>query len=131
MRRRRSKGLAIALFREQWDWHFHHPTKFKTDWPRWKSNGGDIPDAENDCFLCEWVSSTKPNDDLCQVKCPVIWSSSSGHCNAVGRGMPEGEFCMWERAKTPRLKKKYAKLIRDLPERPPISKSKSSRGVRA
>jgi len=99
-----TKKRAIELHRELWDWLYHHPSKEKEDWPRWRHNKGDIDSAsvESGCFLCEYT------DTGCDG-CPLDWSPA-GTCYT-------GFFLWWEQAKAWQTRRKYAKLIRDLPEK--------------
>ena len=101
-----TKKRAIKLHRELWDWLFHHPSKKKWDWPRWTRNGGDISVIENDCFLCEYDKFRK--DDC--MACPLDWGGRN--CND-----DNAYFNLWNKAKLLGTRKKYAKIIRDLPER--------------
>ena len=103
---RRAKKRTIELHREQWEWHFHHPTKQKEDWPRWEVNGGNIPNVDNLCFLCEYSFAHHTSCKQCLLKWP--------HFGCMSKGGPYGA---WIRARSPRTRKKYAKLIRDLPEK--------------
>ncbi|MBW8001738.1 MAG: hypothetical protein FVQ80_06910 [Planctomycetes bacterium] len=109
-RKKFNKARTIELHDDLWDWCSRNPTKEKSDWPEWKKNGGKIPEVECECFLCEWVRDSYK--ESCVEKCPLKWSSKNGRCNSL-----DGEFHMWENAKTLKLKRKYARLIRDLPER--------------
>jgi len=103
-----TKKKAIELHRRVlWDWLYHHPSKNKEDCPRWEFNGGDIPRVSIDCFLCE-VS------DSCE-DCPVEWPGGDGCMSTSDH--KAGVFKKWLHAKSPHTKKKYAKIIRDLPER--------------
>lgn len=109
-----TKKKAIKLHRELWDWLYHHPRKKKYDWPGWKMNGGIHPDVENDCFACKYMFTHTGCAftalRMCEKHCPLVWPG--GACY-------EGErlYYNWERAVTFSRIKKYAKLIRDLPER--------------
>jgi len=95
-----TKKKAIKLHRELWDWIYHHPSKRKKDWPRWKANGGDLPSVYNLCFFCE----SKYN--CCLVDWVKTFSCTS----------PESFYRSYCNAKSIKTKKKYAKIIRDLPE---------------
>ena len=109
------KKKAIKLHRELWNWLFHHPSKRKADWPRWKYNNGDISRVPQDCFACEY--------DHCG-ECLFVWGPNDGDSceKLVGKGGwfledEPGYFSRWEDAKTAKTRKKYAKIIRDLPVR--------------
>jgi len=103
-----TKKKAIELHRELWDWLYHHPNKQKWDWPSWESNGGNIPRVSSYCFLCEY--SVQHWNNYCRETCILDWSPDSG-C------LGDGAFERWDNAISPRTRKKYAKIIRDLPER--------------
>lgn len=109
-----TKKQEIERHRELWDWCYCNPEKEKYDWPRWKRNGGDIDNLEYGafCFPCNWVMK-----------------HCKGSCNKCFFEWPEGMYCnrntddatgiyfLW---KTTSLsnhtnRKKYAKIIRDLP----------------
>ena len=103
-----TKKKAIELHRELWDWLYHYPSKHKGDWPEWVFNGGDISETTHDCFLCEYT-------DLKCNNCLLDWpiTSDTGDplscCNSY--------YVEWVYSNSPKTRKKYAKLIRDLPER--------------
>ena len=106
-----TRKKTIALHREHWDWIYRHPTKEKEDWPRFKHNGGDIPRPLNDCFLCEYVL-----DELNRISCslcPIEWGNGK-KCFNKGTAFDE-----WSLATTSTWQesKKWAKIVRDLPER--------------
>ena len=101
-----TKKQAIELHRELWDWLYHHPSKQKWEWSEWKNNGGNFPSVESDCFLCEY-ELTRSN---CK-NCLLLWPLD--HCFNLGDGL----FGRWEDARSPKTRKKYAKLIRDLKEK--------------
>ena len=110
-----TKELAIKLHRELWDWLYHNPSKEKEDWPKWEWNGGDIISAQNECFLCEYDDQNRdPYMDSCCVYCPLDWVSKES-CHDT-----DSYYWKWDFAKTPKTRKKYAKLIRDLPEKKDI-----------
>lgn len=111
-----TKKKAIELHRRLWDWLVQNPMKEKWDWSNWEKNGGDIPKCKNDCFLCGYVINQPGGADDdgnpdCEL-CPLDWPK--GSCVFWDDG---GLFNKWAYAKTPKTKKKYAILIRDLPER--------------
>lgn len=115
-----TKELAIKLHREIWDWLYHNPMEQKSDWPGWGGNGG-IYDFEafdgGGCAACKWVCD---NDLSCPEQCLFDWDDGEyvGGCcvvwNSVGRTLP-GFFERWEKVASRATKKKYAKIIRDLP----------------
>ena len=107
-----TKKKAIELHRQLWDWLYHHPLKIKQDWPRWKQNSGDIPEEKilAHCFPCQYVQME------CK-ECPLEWPDviKGERHRAVGFCADKSYFKLWRKAKTPKTRKKYAKLIRDLP----------------
>jgi len=109
-----TKKKAIELHRELWDWLYHNPEKAKGDWPRWE----ELEKVMAQCFLCEYANR-KCNLTLFQCECcPLawprfdLWSRKGVFCY-----QKDTPFDKWAKAKSPRIKKKYAKIIRDLPER--------------
>lgn len=104
-----TKKRAIELHRELWDWLYHHPSKVKDDWPRWEDNGGDISEALCDCFLCEYKQTTTI-ESCFTWPCILDWQNR-------GCFSRKGYLGLWEIALSPKTRKKYAKLIRNLPER--------------
>lgn len=105
-----TKEKAIKLHRQLWDWLYHHPSKTKENWPEWGYNGGEIKRVKDYCFLCEYAEQKDPKAD-CEAICPLDWSPANGCCEA------NSYFAKWYYATNLRTSKKYAKLIRDLPER--------------
>lgn len=93
-----TKKRTIKLHREHWRW-CKRTGKDKKDWPEWEN----YPNILYNCFLCEY---TQENCD----KCPLEWNTES--CLDVG-----SYYRRWLEAKTPRTRKKYAKLIAELPEK--------------
>ncbi len=114
----------IVRHRQLWDWCFHNPEKEKDDWPEWERNGGQLKEIEADCFLCEIADGIAEALDSrsrsplpCSEVCPLFPTTPiasekdclgglhvkwSYHLEVYGR---------WE------MRKKYAKMIRDLPIR--------------
>lgn len=101
-----SKKEAIRNHRVVWDWLYRHPSpkRQKEDWPGWEENGGNIPYVKAWCFPCEYIYNNKIR--CCILEWPVY--------PCLQYGSP---YWNWYRAKTWQERKKYAKLIRDLPER--------------
>lgn len=99
-----SKKEAIRLHREMWNWLYHHPTKAKDDWPEWEKNDGPIAEGPFGvwCFLCYFDC------------CILDWSPYTDCMK--GKGEKVSFYRRWQRAKSPKTRKKYAKIIRDLPE---------------
>ena len=98
--RKKSIELCIAL----WEW-LAETGEQKEKWPEWDKYE-DIIDSL--CWLCHYNNHTiagnrRRNDGNC-VTCPYL--KKYGHCNIMG-----SFFNLWEDAKTPRTRKKYAKLF--------------------
>lgn len=91
-----TKKQAYKLHYELWDWLYNNPNKHKWNWPKWEYNGGKVKTTQLDCFLCEIYGFKYQNE--CQG-CPLD---------------PFSYWNDWQEAKTPKTKKKYAKLIRDI-----------------
>ncbi len=99
------KKQARKLHRELWGWLSHHPSKKKTDWPRWQENGGDIPHILNDCFACDFYE--------CET-CPCDWvKGAKGDGKVYSCLDPLSSYIAWSNAKSPKTRKKYAEKIRD------------------
>ena len=98
-----TKKKTIKLFREHWKWLAETGSNSKEDWPGYNF---DNP-IESDCFLCEYAGQ-HPTGHYCGDNCLIAWS---------GMDCEVGEFGKWCDAKTVRIRKKYAKIISELPER--------------
>lgn len=61
------------LHRELWLWLADNPEMLKSDWPRWKHNGGDIGFVTSYCFACEYIESMYQLgfDVGCHKYCPI------------------------------------------------------------
>lgn len=97
-----SRKKAIKLCIELWTW-LAKTGKLKEDWPEWEKYG-DI--AEN-CWFCEYDSQQqnyKSNFNLAGCRyCPLI-KKLGLHCR-------DTYYRKWYSAKTPKTRKKYAKLF--------------------
>lgn len=63
------------LHRELWAWIVEHPDLCKEEWPRWKTNNGDVDNVHNDCFACDIARKIVGKDrtvSIC-VHCPINW----------------------------------------------------------
>lgn len=96
-----TKKKAYKLHYELWDWLYENPSKQKRDWPMWTRNGGEIEEVDSDCFLCEIHY-------LCDRRCPLYINQIPCFTEKIGL------HAKWCGAKTPKTRKKYAKLIRDI-----------------
>jgi len=87
-----SRKKAIELCIELWEW-LAKTGKRKENWPEWKKYG----DILNDCWFCVYVIQHKKGCNYCPL-----------HCFEGCFGTYYGK---WDIAKTPRTRKKYAKLF--------------------
>ena len=103
------------LHKELWGWLAETGTKEKSGWPEWKSNGGPVEDVSFHCFCCNYVEhSYEPGRqrDMCGY-CPVVWVDGSPSGGVCSEG--KSPYIRWNGAETPKTRKKYAAIIRDLP----------------
>ena len=110
----------IARHRQLWDWCFHNPEKEKNHWPEWKHNGGKLKEVGGDCFLCQITEGLEEymNHTLCTDICPLFPAKIMR--GGDKKGCLGGLYEKWRRAGRDgnmRTRRKYAKLIRDLPVR--------------
>ena len=96
---KKAKELCIEL----WTWCME-TGKPKEQWPRWKEFGF----IDSSCWFCHYNNHTvrgnrRKNAGNC-ITCPYL--KKYGHCNTGN--VP---FALWDDAKTPRTRKKYAKLF--------------------
>lgn len=111
---RLTKKLMKDNHEELWWWLHEDPKREKPDWPRWKSNGGDIPDLIFGCFPCEYDRQHSLEKDRCC--CPlefyrwgrIDWNNT-GHC--LG-----GLYENWRKAQG-KKRTNLAKQIAELPVR--------------
>ena len=113
-----TRERAIELFRELWRW-LAETGKRKEDWPRWEFNGGDVPFTPYTCPLCEYtIQKSRSGEVECSL-CPIAWPEEK--CFSPPRPVPFDPpityFDHWYHAPTPEMRKQYAKLIAELPER--------------
>ena len=97
-----SRKKAIELCIELWTW-LAKTGKRKSEWPKWDKYSGHII---NECWFCEHNGQRYGGCIYCNNHC--IYYKKYGHCN------PEDTlsyFGHWNEAKTPRTRKKYAKLF--------------------
>ena len=87
-----TRKKAIVLCIELWEW-LALTGKEKEEWSEWEKYG-DIQDL---CFFCEYVQGKNG----C-MSCPSY--KKFGYCS-------DGVYTKWANAKTPRTRKKYAKLF--------------------
>ena len=99
------KKKALQITADLWEWLEDNPKKEKEEWPEWKENGGGIPMMESECACCEYAQ-------LECNRCPLIklWREKfSGGDPCMG----ESYFNTWRKAKSPKTKKKYARIIKE------------------
>ena len=55
--------FELSLHKELYNWILNDITRKKRDWPRWKSNGGDIekPYYSAHCFACGYADKVMKN----------------------------------------------------------------------
>lgn len=95
MRLTKKKAIEIAI--ELWTWLAETGCEWKIEWTEWDKYG----EMENDCPLCECSGS---DCDGCS------YHLQFGNCeHQVGKELTI--FDRWNYAKTPKTRKKYAKLF--------------------
>lgn len=100
MTRKRTIKLCIEL----WEWLIE-TGKRKVYWPGWEKYGK----AYNNCWFCEYgMQQEKRYKSIkcCCEYCPLYSQFGSDGCFAISCG-----YDKWSKAKTPRTKKRYAKLF--------------------
>ena len=95
---------AKKLHYKLWDWLYHHPSKGKDDWLEWEFNGGEVPAVDSNCFACEIILQ---REALCK-NCPINWNPFNSCIEN------ESSYTKWDKAKSLKTRKKYAKLVRDV-----------------
>ena len=92
-----------------WNWLAKHPSKGKENWPGWRY----IRPALFNCFACSIAEDRAKKCGkmdsilfMCEF-CPISdWKSdNNGACEKFD------EFGKWKDSKSPKAKKKYAKII--------------------
>ena len=101
-----TKKKTIEYHREMWNWLAETGEKYKHHWPGFEKMGW----TTSYCFLCEYAETHTKH--YCNQTCILIWPPDDQGCD-------EGKdpYSHWDRAKTKRTRKKYAKIISELPER--------------
>ena len=97
-----TRKKAIELCIELWTWCME-TGKRKKEWPKWDEYGK----AMSDCWFCEY-------DDQMLNRYKRKTREGCGYCPLVTSGLRRcGDtfFENWEDAKTPRTRRKYAKLF--------------------
>jgi hypothetical protein len=57
---------AKQLHQELWSWLAENPERGELSWPRWETNGGDVPAIDYYFFACEVAGAD------C-ASCPLAW----------------------------------------------------------
>lgn len=109
-----TRKQAVRLHRELWDWLYENPDKKKHHWPRWELNNGRIKEVHSECFLCH-ISDF--DCEACILNPKPFKNTTYTNTDKLCLG---GLWQRWNDVKTPKTRKKYAALIRDLPERTDI-----------
>jgi len=105
--KRLTKRHALELCRDLWRWLARHPKAEKEGWPRWKWNGGDLPDFNCNCPCCEYVERLYFPGTNCK-ECPLVDFWPDKYCLTTGSA-----FERWERSSNPKARTKYATQIAD------------------
>ena len=100
-----TKKSLKELHYRLWDWLYHHPSKGKKDWPEWDFNDGAVKSGNNYslCFLCLWQEIRLER-----------YTKMKHFCQGCPLDDDLNLFDSWSCAETPRERKKYAKLMRDV-----------------
>ena len=103
------------LHKKLWNWLFQNPEKMKSDWPLWKSNKGMIENVKDDCFACvvDWLYNRKYINKTYYPTCSSCPVDSTKYAKTLCIG--GAPYFRWCRAKSLRTKKKWAKIIAELP----------------
>ena len=104
-----SKKKAIELCRALWRSIARSGVYRKEDAPFWKTHYIDPDTIDLCCFCCEYMINQK--DATCIVKgCIINWGTR--FCTD-----DESPFSKWDTATTIKERKKWARVIANLPER--------------
>lgn len=112
--RKKDKTWYYKHHKAMWVWLSKNPRALKSDWPGWNKFTNTYWE---DCFACQYVIDHFKNDnDVCLhcKKCLLIWNTVNCEISLSGR---DGLFIKWKRAKTNKLRTKYALQIANLPLR--------------
>jgi hypothetical protein len=105
---------ALKLHILLWRWLAETGSNNKTNWPEWAYNKGNVPTADNDCFMCERVGFDDGGDPNCQ-HCPLKGKWTRGgiasNCEAEG-----ALYVKWNCSESLRWKKYFAGKIADIGE---------------
>lgn len=114
---RLTKKLMKKHHTELWLWLHGDSKREKSDWPRWKENGGDIRGEDPYCFPCLYSEQHERKnedwDDPC--RCPLDfprWETTDGAIALCLGGL----FLKWIKAKG-KARTTLAKQIAELPIR--------------
>ena len=102
------------LHQELWEWLEAHPDKDKEDWPRWKENGGDVPDCLNCCFYCEYTKHIPSYGVIDCTVCPGDWKTKSeAKSEANIPACCRGAFGIWYESDSRNVRKMAARIIKN------------------
>jgi hypothetical protein len=119
---RLTKRDALLLCEEEWTWQGENPYDMrnvahsadaKSDWPRFKANGGDVPDwsEHHDCPCCRYAGFRYGGAFDCP-RCPIpaeAWSSEA-RLNAPCEDS-DSPYKKWLHVRTKKGRSKYAFAI--------------------
>ena len=110
--RKLTKKDAILICMELWDWLGDDRTAtHKTAWPRWRRNGGNVPEMQMNCPCCEYVWQTR-GDFVCS-DCPIsksLWGGATAYGDTYCEYY-KSPYKLWSDAKTDKTKNKYARQV--------------------
>ena len=112
---RLTKEKALELTFELWKWLGEHPNAKKYDWPGWEKYSTGV----TYCFICDYVEQKTgeyPDEaDVCFKYCILIdlWPNIGSTGSYSPCCIEPSPFIRWDTAKTPKTRKKYAKIISD------------------
>ena len=100
MRLTRKKAIDLSI--DLWEWLAETGGE-KVNWPGWKRNGGQHPNCDSDCFLCEY--SSRVGESRTCDECPyrVRW----GFCEDWEE-VTDKPYTKWRVAPSVASRKRYA-----------------------
>ncbi len=101
-----TKKRSITLSIELWEW-CAETGKYKEEWPGWEKYGG----GDGYCFLCEYSKEQRKKMKAGSVCGYCPYYKKFNGCLWARPGLPLPPFGEWNNARTPKDRKKYAKLF--------------------